>query len=170
MQVIQVIQVIQDNQIMQVRLAHVSRVLSYFAKKMQIVDPEHCFGYYPPEQPFCRLSFWTSFLQLIVLEHSSFGKMSYQAKFLLYRCNVSICLELLFFRDNFISVFCIHCLHILQTVFYSFSFFGRPCHSCLPVSLQHRPSTWSLKACPGGLEHFFVHVQFHVLGGSVQKF
>ena len=39
-------------------------------------------GYYRPEQPFCRLSFWTSFLQLIVLEHSSFDKMSYQQNFL----------------------------------------------------------------------------------------
>ena len=36
MQVIQVIQVIQDNQIMQARLAHVSRVLSYFAKKCKL--------------------------------------------------------------------------------------------------------------------------------------
>ena len=53
-----------------------------FCKKLQIVDPEHCFGYYRPEQPFCRLSFWTSFLQLIVLEHSSFDKMSYQQNFL----------------------------------------------------------------------------------------
>ena len=138
---------------MQVRLAHICEsTFDLFGKKLLNVDPEHCYGYYSPEQPFCRLSFWTSFLKLIVLEHSSFGKMSYQAKFLLYRCNVSICLELLFFRDNFISVFCIHCLHILQTVFYSFSFFGRPCHSCLPVT----PSTPSapvinlvIKVLPG---------------------
>ena len=72
---------------MQVRLAHICEsTFDLFGKKLLNVDPEHCYGYYSPEQPFCRLSFWTSFLKLIVLEHSSFGKMSYQAKF----CNIAV--------------------------------------------------------------------------------
>ena len=137
MQVIQVIQVIQNIQIMQVRLAQMW--VDFWVILQKIAN---CRSW----TLFWILSSRTTFLQIIILD--IFCNWLFWNILVLTKCRTSkifcnsavpyqcinLDLELLFLPDNFISVFCIHCLHILQTVSYSFSFFGRPCHSCLPVT------------------------------------
>ena len=176
MQVIQVIQVIQNIQIMQVRLAQMW--VDFWVILQKIAN---CRSW----TLFWILSSRTTFLQIIILD--IFCNWLFWNILVLTKCRTSK-----IFCNSAVPYQCINLVRIvvpsgqlyLRVLYPLFAYFANrllfllllwtplsllsPCHPRQP--LQLRSPTWSLKACPGGLEHFFVHVQVHVLGRSVQKF